>query len=781
MACHYRRLPRGLSLCNPPFLRLLMLTTILCALVWCRPGTSSADEALADRMRLGYEVFQHGDFARAVTHWQAAADGYARDANPRAQGQALIRLGQAYHALGHYHKAMASLEAAHALAKQTHDSLQLAMALGSLGNVQIATGQLDKAETHLQEAFDLSMQSRNDALAASVANNQGNLLMTQAKPAAALAAYQHSTELAQRAGQSDLVARAQTNAAAAAQQANAPAQAKALLDAAYAALATLPDSHSKIYTLNKAGLTYNDLRARWRLQNDALLLRAAEAFRTAADIAQRLHDPLAGSYALGYLGHLYEQEHRYDEALQLTRRASMSAQRFYAPESLYQWQWQTARLLLAMDRPHEALNTYRQAIMTLQSIRRELSSSYGKAPTTFRTTTGRLYFEFVDLLLKHTAHLPQTPQKAQYLDEARQTIELFKAAELQDYFHDDCVDATEVRKTPLDQFTQTAVIIYPILLADRTELLVSLRQGLKQYTVPVSAAHLERVVRHFRQALQTNNKRRYLRHAQRLYDWLIRPLEGDLATLPIKTLVFVPDGALRLIPMAALHDGHDFLIRKYALATTPGLALTDSKPLSRENARPLALGLSKSVQGFSALPYVTDELATLKSLYDAELMLNQDFLVANVEQALRTGDYGILHIASHGQFASEASESFILTFDTKLTMDLLEEYIGRLRYREDPLELLTLSACETAVGDDRAALGLAGIAIKAGARSAVATLWHVADKAASDLVSQFYSALQESGVSRAQALQRAQIALLDHPDYRSPFFWSPFLLINNWF
>jgi CHAT domain-containing protein len=337
-----------------------------------------------------------------------------------------------------------------------------------------------------------------------------------------------------------------------------------------------------------------------------------------------------------------------------------------------------------------------------------------------------------------------------------------------------------VHETLLDQFTQTAVIIYPILLADRTELLVSFRQGLKQYTVPVSGEHLERVVRHFRRALQENKKRRYLRHAQRLYNWLIRPLEAELASAPVKTLVFVPDGALRLIPMAALHDGNDFLIRKYALATTPGLALTDPKPLRREKARPLALGLSESVQGFSALPYVTDELATLKSLYGAKLMLDQDFLVTNVEQALRSGDYGILHIASHGQFASDASESFILTFDSKLTMDLLETYIGRLRYREDPLELLTLSACETALGDDRAALGLAGIAIKAGARSAVATLWQVADKAASNLVSTFYRELQKSEVSRAQALQRAQIALLDRPDYQSPFFWSPFLLINNW-
>ena len=765
----------------PLLLRLLMWSAILCAPAWCWPATSWADEGLAADLSLGYEVFQHGDFTQAVQHWQMAAESYARDSNPRAQAHALICLGQAYHALGHYQKALATLEVALTLTQQTRDSRQRAMALGSLGNVRVATGELEAAEMLLQQAFDLSTQLGNHALAASVANNRGNLLMTRANPGAALAAYQHSAELAQRAGQQPLVARAQINAAAAALQVGEPAQVKTLLDAADAVLAVLPDSHSKAYTLNKAGLTYNDLRARWHLQNDALLLRAAEAFRTAADIAQRLDDPLAASYALGDLGHLYEQEHRYDEALQLTRRASMSAQRLHAPESLYRWQWQTARLLHAMGKSMAALDTYRQAIATLQSIRRELSSSYGKAPATFRTTTGRLYFEFVDLLLKHAARLPETPQKAAFLNEARQTIERFKAAELQDYFQDDCVDAADMREVSLDHFTQTALIIYPILLADRTELLVSSRQGLKQYTVAVPGEYLERVVRHFRLALQANNRRRYLRHGQRLYNWLIRPLEVDLAKLPVKTLVFVPDGALRLIPMAALHDGTEFLIRKYALAITPGLALTDPKPLRWEQARPLALGLSESVQGFRALPYVTDELATLKSLFDAKLILNQDFRIANMEQALRTGDYDILHIASHGQFASEASESFILTFDTKLTMDLLEEYIGRLRYRAAPLELLTLSACETAVGDDRAALGLAGIAIKAGARSAVATLWHVADKAAADLVSNFYRELQTSESSRAQALQRAQIALLDHPDYQSPFFWSPFLLINNWF
>jgi CHAT domain-containing protein len=282
-------------------------------------------------------------------------------------------------------------------------------------------------------------------------------------------------------------------------------------------------------------------------------------------------------------------------------------------------------------------------------------------------------------------------------------------------------------------------------------------------------------------ALQEVAVQRYMRHAQTLYDWLVRPLAPDLAAVSIKTLVFVPDGVLRTIPMAALHDGEQFLIRKYALATTPGLDLTDPKPLRRDKIQMLTAGLTEAVQGFSALPYVSTELATIQNLYGGTQLLNQDFLVSSIEEELKQGDFSIVHIASHGQFASEVEQSFILAFDDKLTMDRLEQFVGRLRFREDPLELLTLSACETAVGDDRAALGLAGIAVKAGARSALATLWRVQDEAAAILVTEFYRQLQDPTVSRAVALQRAQLKLLDDPRYKAPFFWSPFLLINNWF
>jgi CHAT domain-containing protein len=186
------------------------------------------------------------------------------------------------------------------------------------------------------------------------------------------------------------------------------------------------------------------------------------------------------------------------------------------------------------------------------------------------------------------------------------------------------------------------------------------------------------------------------------------------------------------------------------------------------------------VQGFPSLPYVAQEVEAVRSLYQADQLLNQEFQTEALEQELRESRYGILHIATHGKFSTDAKDSFLLTFDGKLTMNKLDQLIGLFRYRQDPLELLTLSACQTAVGDDRAALGLAGVAIKAGARSALATLWFINDEASAELISEFYRQLRDPAVSKAVAIQRAQVKLLGDRVYDHPAYWSPFLLLNNW-
>jgi CHAT domain-containing protein len=160
--------------------------------------------------------------------------------------------------------------------------------------------------------------------------------------------------------------------------------------------------------------------------------------------------------------------------------------------------------------------------------------------------------------------------------------------------------------------------------------------------------------------------------------------------------------------------------------------------------------------------------------------LNEEFLASKMEAALIDQQYAIVHIASHAQFGSEIENAFILAYDDKLSIRNLEQYIGLLQFRDDPLELLTLSACETAFGDEKAALGLAGIAIKAGARSALASLWHVNDLATSIMIDEFYRNLVNPSNSKAKALQSAQLKIMEDRRFRHPCYWSAFLVINNW-
>ena len=207
----------------------------------------------------------------------------------------------------------------------------------------------------------------------------------------------------------------------------------------------------------------------------------------------------------------------------------------------------------------------------------------------------------------------------------------------------------------------------------------------------------------------------------------------------------------------ALFDGDQFLVENFAIAITPGLDLIDPTPIAKTNRSVLIFALTQPVGGFAPLPYIPSELEAIKSHYKTKTLLNHDFQVSNIEQALREEQYTILHIASHAQFGKDAANTFLLAHDDKLTLENLNNYIGLLQFRDEPLELLTLSACETAAGDDQAALGLAGVAIKAGAKSAIATLWHINDLASSKLISDFYMRLQSPSISRAKALQAGTV------------------------
>jgi CHAT domain-containing protein/uncharacterized protein HemY len=690
---------------------------------------------------------------------------------PPARTRALIHLARAYEALGHYGQAQAHLRVALQLAEDTADRTQRARILGNLSQLALARGQVAEAERIVSEALSQAHDLDDTGLTATLLYIRGNVFMAQQQPQEALAVYRDSAAFAQRVQHSGMAARAFAHAALAAERDGQAQVAMTLLEETQEHLRQATPSHATAYDYLLVGRLYHRLAA----TDSALVLRAAAAFRSAAGMAHTLKDPQALAYAWGYLGRLYEEEQRYQEALDLTRRAVLAAQQVHIPESLYLWQWQTGRLLRALGHLQPAIAAYSRAVDTVQTLRTAPLHGYGSAFASFRTAVGPLYFELADLYLRRAAALEAPEQEAVhpqyeiYLHQARATIERFKTAELQDYFGD-----------KIERVSPEAVIVYPILLPDRTDILVSFPTGLQRITVPVPGPQLERRVRIFRNALEDRDPLRYRQHAQQLYTWLIRPLEADLAAQHIQTLVFVPDGALRALPLAALYDGQRFLIEKYALAITPSLTLTDPRPLPQDNVQLLAAGLAEAVADFPPLPRVPGELRSIQQLYGGPILLDQAFSPERLDSTLRQGEFSIVHIASHGYFAPEAAQSFLLTAQGKLTMAQLAQVVGRLRFRDQPLELLTLSACETARGDDRAALGLAGIAIQAGARSALATLWLVEDEAAAVLMKEFYRHLRVPGMSRAQALQQAQLMLLMDQQYGDPFFWAPFLLINNW-
>jgi CHAT domain-containing protein len=702
---------------------------------------------------------------------QAVAD--VAGSAPPGMVEALLQRAQERLALGAYDLAIQDLLEAQAVAGQAGDDRRRTLILGSLGDAYLAAGQPRASERALQDGLDLARKTGQTALEPALLNSMGNLQLAEDDPAAALDSYRQSAALAARAERPEVVASAAINGARVLVGEGDAAGAAEWLARAQTALARVPASGAKAMQLLAAGRQLAAIEA---------VGRAQEAYREAEAIARAAGDRRLESYSLGYLGQLYEDRGRHDDALALSRRALFLAQAAEAQEVAYLWQWQIGRLLAAKGQVDDAIGAYRQAVRALRELRPELIAvSARSGRSALRSTVEPVYLELADLLLKRAAARPARSAKQEDLAAARTLIEQFRAAELEDYFQDDCVAQLQARVRPIDQLATRTAAVYPIILPERTVLLLSLPDGLVQTSIPVSAEQLTSEVRTLRRLLEKRTTREYLAPAQALYERLIRPLERDLDAAAVDTLVFVPDGPLRTIPLAALHDGEDFLIDRYAVATVPGLDLLDPRPVATTAVTPLLNGLTESVQGFPALPYVAGELATIAELYGGKVLQDEEFVVPEFGESLAQTPYSVVHIASHGKFAGDPKDSFLLTFDGRLDMDGLEEFIKLSRFRDEPIELLTLSACQTAAGDDRAALGLAGVAIKAGARSALATLWFINDQASSLLVSEFYRQLSARPTpTKAKALQEAQRQIRADLRYRHPAYWSPFLIIGNW-
>ncbi len=715
---------------------------------------------------------RHGRFALGLWLWllcsavPAAAVGSPTATQLLTNAAALRDQGRVQESLPLLHQAL----------DQAPDPAARALALGGLSDAWLLLRRLEPATRTADQALALARQSGDPAVLATALNHRGNLEMARDNPAAALAHYREAAALAGRAADPALEAALLINRVHAHLALGDPTAAGAALDLALERTRTLPPSQDRVGNLLALGNLALELpRTPQRLR------QAHDVLSTALTLAAT-QDERTRSQAAGSLAEVYLATDQPEHARRLLAQALFHAATADAPELAARWHWRSGRLHRQRD-PVAAGKAFRQAIDELRRIRPALVYGVRGQRRAFRDELGGVYLDLAELLLGQAA-AEKGETRHRRLREARAVMEDFKTVELENYYQDACVAAHQARYPDLELerlISPGTAVLYPIVLPRRTALLLSLADGsLRQFDAGVDAEQLRQAAAAFRSRLQqSGNPRRLLVQAQELYDWLIRPLEASLAEHAVHTLVVAPDDLLRTIPFAALHDGQDYLLRRFALVVSPGLTLT-TPSASRDRPELLLSGLSQSVQGYGELPYVGIEIQEISALYGGTRLLDETFIERTVHRELSGRAYSMVSFATHARFGGDLGQSFLLTYDERITLDELQDLISLGRLRDQPLELLVLSACETAEGDERAALGLAGVAIKAGARSVMASLWAVSDRSTAELVPAFFQRLRDADASKAQALQSAQLTLLDHPRFSHPFYWAPFILIGNW-
>ncbi|MDX2240629.1 MAG: CHAT domain-containing protein [Leptolyngbyaceae cyanobacterium bins.302] len=353
------------------------------------------------------------------------------------------------------------------------------------------------------------------------------------------------------------------------------------------------------------------------------------------------------------------------------------------------------------------------------------------------------------------------------------------------------VDAQSI--TPILTDSLNVIRSDPRRAKDQLELIIVTAKGAPvRQRINVTREQAIALANQFRAEVADPRKTRstaYLQSAQQLYRWLIAPLQPELQLREITNLVFIVDEGLRSLPFAALHDDKSFLVEQYSLGLMPSLSLTDTRYEDIRQTQMLGIGISESTQGQPPLPGVTEEVTNLSRFWRGRLVFNQDATLENLEAIRSQQPFGIVHLATHANFQAGALDnSYIQLWNQRLHLNQVQQ----LGLNNRQVQMLVLSACATALGDRDAELGFAGLAVKTGVKTAIASLWNVSDVATTSLMTRFYQDLRTAPI-KAEALRQTQLALIrgqvtvTEPSNRAnaslslshPYYWSAFTVIGS--
>jgi CHAT domain-containing protein len=729
------------------------------------------------------------------------------------------------------------------IAKKYNDRKTHVAALGSLGEALRLQGDYEQAKDVLLKTLDFATQWQLPQFQAAANNSLGNTYSNlalnryrkvsgfrvqdpreaQKLEAAgndfdrqALRYYSASLERAQGSGDQLEQLKTLTNLIPIYARLNQTGEQRQTWQQAIQLVERLPDSRVTAYSAIDLAQALNKSRPMEEFQPEHRCVssenesQAVQLLQQSVKIARRIQDNRALSFALGALGNLAECGRRYDQAMNYAQQAILAAEQNLADrDSLYRWEWQRGRIFKARGQTREAMAAYERSIDVLEKVRKEMLNARRDVQFDFRDAIDPIYRELIQMQLAEetpvavpVAALAETGVTAQRsasssnLGATLGKLDALKLAELQNYFGNDCV--IEVADNRIDERLNQrtdlkAAVLTTVIGDERTAVIISLPGGERKFSwINQPRSVVEKAVDDYRLGLEDFAVAAAgydTKLAQQLHAWLVEPFERDLEAAGIKTLVFVQDGILRTVPMAALHDGEKFLVQKYAIAAAPSLSLVEAKPIDRRNLNILAMGYTQEARiggnYFQPLTQVESELAGIAAqVPQLTKLVDGEFNRQQLAQKLSQQRYSVLHIATHGKFGTDAEDTFFVTGDQgdqKFNLNELDQLIRQTSKNTDPLDLLVLTACETAIGDNRSALGLAGVAVQAGASSAMASLWSINDAAAATLATTFYGRLNNPQLNKAEALQQAQSDMINQGGPTAhPYYWSAFVLVGNW-
>ena len=805
-----------------------------------RPATHNRDyvRVLAQTLDIrGQLYYLTGQPDQALMDWQQTQGLYQRIAHIQGTVGSLLNQVQAYQALGQYLQAEATLDLAQASLPADNPALQRTL-WQTLAQTEQLLGNLDSAIEHLAQAERLTSEDE-PGLRAQLALDKGNTYQALAirrrdlgKPEgriqeaiiAALRAYAQAAENASltpgamtkltrlQASVNQLQLRTRFAEFATSQGGGAhPTSAGRPVDpweAIAPPLVPIEQLKNTIDTLLRdpelpigrstlfAKISFAEQLLALAPDPDALTASAkpiAELLGETIYQAHTLQDLRAEASAMGRLAGLYGLTQQPQTAQDLTQQAILLSTQAQAPDIRYQWYRQLGQLFAAQGDEDRSLNAYRAAVTDLQTVRHDLLIVDSEVQFSFRDTVEPIYRELIQLLLETSKVAPDGQLR---LKEALTDFDELQLAEINNFLG--CTSGEIIPLAAVE--APNAAILYAINLPNSLAVILDLPakdNTLMLKEIPYEALlagtsedtladAFSKEIAMTRRLLESPSAYyEALEKLQALYQWFLAPLDTELSTVEnLDTLVFVLDGELRNIPIAALHDGEHFLTETYKVALSPRIKLFEPKKISR--ALKAFIGGIGEVQGniegkgpFELIAELETEFQAVQAhVASAHLLEGQAFTESNMQAQLADADFSVIHLKSHGIFSSDPDETFIVGFK-----ELIKgRELGNLIKAEDTedestVDLLVLSACETAKGDNRAVLGMTGIAVRAGARSVVSSLWKSQDRINTVFMDLFYQYLAE-GQARAEAFQAAQTYLIAQDFDISD--WATYVLVGNW-